>query len=259
ARERLLADGGKLLPQRDNLRIAMVHAADAYRPAAAPWSPSKFGIDLSAGRRFAINDSSKEYLKPDTFVSDPVELTTLDYRTISDPNIDCTVELTASHDSEANGLLIWFDAEIADGLTYSNCPGEPELVYGQMFLPLSEPIQFKRGETMRARIRAMLLGADYTWNWDCEVRDPGTGAVRHTFRQSTFLREVHVPAELQNGSNLRVPEKTAQMDIDRDFLDLVGEGRSLGDIAEALSKKHTAQLPTVEQALDHVANIMRRY
>ncbi len=259
ARDRLLANGGSLLPLRDTLRIALVSSPKAYRPSKLPWVSRKHGLDLSAGRRFAINDTSKEYLRPAALLSEPVDLAVLDYRTITSPDLDSTVDLVASRESIAHGLLIWFDAEISPGLTYSNQPGQPPLVYGQMFLPFAEPIALEREETVTARIRARLLGQDYTWNWDCEVRDDNSGAVRHSFRQSSFLKQIHPADRLQSGADHHVPPPSPTMEIDAECLRLARQGHSLGEIARAVSNTHAEHLPTYERALDHVANLMRRY
>ena len=259
ARERLLAKGGHLLPMRDTLRVALVRSPTTYRAAVAPWKSNGYGLDLSAGRRFAVNDSSKVYLNPSALVSEPVDLATLDYRSMTEPNVDGAVELVAKQDCEAQGLLVWFDAEIAEGLTYSNAPGEPKLVYGQMFLPLAEPMRLKKGETVTARIRANLLDSEYIFSWDCDGPADASGKPSQRFRQSTFLRRIIPTETLQPGANTRVPESSPQIVIDRDCLDLVGEGRNLGEIAAALLERHPEHLQSYDQALESVADLMRRY
>lgn len=259
ARKRLLAKGGKLLPMRDMLRVALARSPKTYQSAHSPWTSNRFGLDLKAGQRFAVNDSTKVYFKPSALLSEPRDLVTLDYRTMTDPNIDGTVELVAATDNTAHGLLVWFDAEIDEGLIYSNAPGEPPLVYGQMFLPFAEPVKLEANDTVSARIRARLLEHDYIWTWDCEVRDRHSGETRQAFQQSTFKRKVIPPATLKPGSNQHVPEQTIAVQIDRDCLDLIGDGRTLGEIAELLQDRHADHFPDFQHALDHVANLMRRY
>ncbi|MDJ0641444.1 MAG: 50S ribosomal protein L11 methyltransferase [Erythrobacter sp.] len=259
ARSRLLADGGKLLPMRDILRVALARSPKTYQSAHSPWTSNRFGLDLSAGQRFAVNDSTKVYLKPSALLSPAQDLEVLDYRTIVDPHIDSSVELTADRTNTAHGLLIWFDAEIAEGLTYSNAPDAPSLVYGQMFLPFSKPVRVEPGDTVTARIRARLLDHDYIWSWDCDVNDRTNGEQRLSFRQSTFLRKVVPPAALKSGSNHFVPERSDLMTIDRDCLDLVDNGRSNGEIAEIILDRYADRFSDFQQALDHVSNLLRRY
>lgn len=259
ARKRLLAKGGKLLPKRDVLRVALVRSPKTYRPTQHPWEKNDYGIDLSPGKRFAINDSTKVYLKPSALLSEIHDLATLDYAKIVDPNIDSTVELEANGACTAHGLLIWFDAEIADGLTFSNAPGEPSLVYGQMFLPLSEPLVLNAGDIVTARVRARLLEPDYIWSWDCDARNRATGEKLLSSRQSTFLRKVIPQDTLSRGSDHFVPERTDLMTIDRACLDLVGDGHSIGAIARTVFDQYRSHFPEFQHALDHVANLLRRY
>ncbi len=259
ARERLLANDGHLLPMRDILRVALVRSPNSYRSAKAPWKSNRYGLDLSAGQRFAVNDSSKVYLNPSALLSEPRDLATLDYRTMTDPNVEGTVELSALRDCEAQALLVWYDAEVSEGLTYSNAPGEPKLVYGQMFLPFAEPMTLRKGETISARIRANLMDSEYIWSWDSDAPADETGKPRQAFRQSTFLRKIIPPDMLQPGANTRVPEASPRIAIDRDCLDLVGEGRNLGEIAQALVERHPEHLQSYDEALESVADLMRRY
>ncbi|QUL37654.1 50S ribosomal protein L11 methyltransferase [Erythrobacter sp. JK5] len=259
ARERLLADNGSLLPMRDTLRIALVHTPKEYRTCHRPWLENDYGIDLSAGHRFAVNDSDKVFLDPEALVSEAAELATLDYRTICDPNLDQTLKLVAALGSTVHGLLLWFDAEIAEGLTYSNAPGQPHLVYEQKFLPFERPIDLKAGDRVEARIRARLVDNQYIWSWDSVATAAQDDAQIAAFRQSSFKSRIFVPDHLASISSRHVPAATAAIAIDRDCLALVGEGRDLETIAKALIDRHPAHFASLQAALDHVAKLMLRY
>jgi len=43
-------------------------------------------------------------------------------------------------------------------------------VYGQVFLPLLEPVKVAEGEKSGAGLHADLIGTDYVWRWDLKVR-----------------------------------------------------------------------------------------
>ncbi|MEL6216480.1 MAG: class I SAM-dependent methyltransferase, partial [Pseudomonadota bacterium] len=133
ARQRLLKPGGHQLPIRDTIRMALVRSPKMYRTCEKPWVSNDYDLDLSLGKSFAVNDYYRANLDKRALLSQPSDLASLDYRTITDPNLDATTELVANKAGVVHGLLMWFDAEIADGLRYSNGPGEPPLVYGQKF------------------------------------------------------------------------------------------------------------------------------
>ena len=261
ARERLLAPGGTLMPMRDTLRVALASSAKTYRQVPYPWLKNDYDLDLREGLRYAANTPSQVYLKPSNLVSEPQDLAYLDYRTITEPNLDATVELTAVRQGIVHGVLVWFDAEIAEGISYSNAPGAPPLVYRQRFFPLSEAVRLKAGDRIKLRLRATLSGDDYVWAWDSDVIDGETGAVRNTFRQSSFLCKIFSPQAIKSLANDFVPQRSDLMAIDRDCLALVQEdaGHSLDAIARSIMEKHPTRLDSYQKALDHVAVFFKRY
>lgn len=259
ARTRLLAPGGTLLPMRDTLRIALASAPKFYDELQNPWCANAYDLDLSEGYKFAVNTQRKAFLAAEALISAPVDLATIDYRSITEPDLDARVQLIVESEGEAHGVVIWFDAEIAEGLAYSNAPGQPELVYGQMFLPLEGAPRVSAGDRIDARVRGRLINNEYVWAWDWQVIDASGAARGKRVRQSTFLSIVQSPTALAGISNQRVPRLNAQIILDRDCLLLVGDGRSLDGIAKELQGRHPDLVPSYEAALRHVANCMIRY
>lgn len=259
ARERLLAPGGTLLPMRDTLKVALVRSPKAYRQCHYPWLSNKYGLDLKAGRSFAVNNDAKVYVKRRALLSQAEDVAVIDYRTVTEPNIDSTVEMVASQDGIAHGMLIWFDAEIAEGLGYSNAPGQPELVYGQMFMPFDRPRPLQAGDRIKARIRANLVDNHYVWSWDSNAFDRTTGEARDPYRQSNFLGRVIIKDNVKSGSNLAIPQRSVRMQIDADCLAMVDGGTDQDGIAKALMARYPEALPTYRAALDHVVSLFARY
>jgi len=259
ARARLLAPGGTLLPMRDTLKIALAQSPPNHRAAVRPWQRNAYGLDLSAGARFAANTMDKVYLKPRALVSASEELAVLDYRTITEPNVDSRVTMVAARAGRVDGILVWFEAEIAEGLGYSNAPGQPPLVYGQMFLPLEGNPRLAEGARIDLRFRATLLDGEYIWNWDWQAFDAAGQPQGALMRQSSFLSQIHSPKALATVSKHQIPVLGTAMMLDRDCLALVGEGRTLDVIARTLQKRHPEHLPDFKAALDHTAKCLGRY
>lgn len=186
ARKRLLKPGGCQLPVRDTIYTAIANAPQTYAKCQEPWQRNNFDLDLSLGRQFVVNEPIRASLSPGAIISGPQPLAVLDYLTITEPNLDCQVELVADRDSVAHGLQMWFDAEIADGLSFSNAPGEPPLVYGRKFLPFEQPVSLKSGDRVSVRIRAKLAGAQYMLFWNSSFFDGDTGEKTESFAQSSF-------------------------------------------------------------------------
>lgn len=259
ARDRLLASGGTLMPMRDTLRVALVHSPKTYRGRHYPWLSNNYGLDLSAAQHLVANTQSKVTLDRETLISEPCDLAVIDYRTITNPTLDATVELSATSAKIAHGLLVWFDAEIADGLKYSNAPGQPPLVYGQMFLPFVDPPLLEVGDRVSARIRGNLIENQYVWSWDSRIIDGQSGETRANFRQSTFLGRVVSKQAADVGSNLAVPQRSQRMELDADCLAMIDGGTKQDEIANAMMARYPDFLPDYRRALDHVVALLLRY
>ncbi|MCU0947511.1 MAG: class I SAM-dependent methyltransferase [Porphyrobacter sp.] len=259
ARARLLKPGGHQLPQADTIRVALARAPKAYARAQQPWLSNRFDLDLSRGRPFVVNEPMRSALGPRAMLSEPQTLAVLDYRTITEPDLDSTVELVADRPATAHGLQMWFDAQIADGLTFSNAPGESPLVYGRTFLPFEQPVRLRPGDRVAARIRARLFGGQYVLFWNSTVIDGASGTVRQSFVQTELKSRVLSPRALAPCAADHVPQASTALALDRDCLALVDDRRSLAEIAQALMARHPGHFSSESEALGHVGRVVRRY
>src|SRR6185295_942302 len=64
ARERLLADGGRLLPESDTMWLAVVSAGDDFEERRRVWQSRPYGLDLRAAQRFVDNTAHKHRARP---------------------------------------------------------------------------------------------------------------------------------------------------------------------------------------------------
>ena len=53
-----------------------------------------------------------------------------------------------------HGIVVWFDAELAEGIGFSNAPGAPETIYGSFFFPWTQPVLLKQGQTVCVNLAA---------------------------------------------------------------------------------------------------------
>ena len=68
-----------------------------------------------------------------------------------------SVSLTANRPGTVDGLAICFDAELADGIGFTNSPGQPELLYGQTFFPLEQSATLDDGDCIDVAFRGDLI------------------------------------------------------------------------------------------------------
>jgi protein arginine N-methyltransferase 1 len=260
ARERLLADGGVLIPAREPLWVTLAEAREPYRYDATVLEDGRLGLDLSGARRFAVNEWRKVRLAPEELLAEPQLWADLDYRTIDSPDVRGEVSAQVTRDGVANGLCIWFDKELTNDVQFSNAPGEPETIYGQAFFPLREPIAVTAGDGVTLGIEALLVGEDYVWRWRTQVTG-ADGALKASLDQST-VQSVPLPLSL-----LRRREASHRAalgiegEIDRFVLTQIDGQSTLTEIAERVVERFPGEhgISDLHEAFQRVARLSEQY
>lgn len=259
ARQRLLAPGGSLIPARDQLFAALAQDPEFYLQCVEPWLANRFDLDLTDGHRYAVNQWRKANFTPINLMSDAQLIRTLEYADITDADLQVNFTLTAEASGEAHGFLVWFDAELASGVGFSNAPGEPEQVYGQTFFPFEQATRMDAGDRFEVRLLANLLDEEYVWSWTSKVLRKGSETPEHVFKQSTFLSRILAPEKLKQRSSTIVPAISSDHLVDRHCLSLFDGKASLGEIADALSLAFPGRFEGKAKTLAHVSKLASRY
>jgi type I protein arginine methyltransferase len=259
ARRRLLAQGGALIPARDHLFAALVHDPKLHLGHTEPWLANDFGLDLSAGHSYVVNSWCKANAEPDQLLVEPQRWATLDYYTIEDPNVAGSVTWTVEQPGTAHGLLLWFDAELAPGIGFSNAPGQPKLIYGQGFFPLEAAVELAPGDRVAVDIRADLVDGEYIWSWRTRVDAAHGGHAKADFRQSTFKSQPVSLAALARRAAGHVPAVTPSLELDRFCLERIDGRTSHETIARALAERFPDRFQRWTAALNHVVRLAERY
>jgi protein arginine N-methyltransferase 1 len=182
ARKRLLAPGGTLLPGRDFVFASVVEAPKRYEEIVGPWVSNQFDLNLAAGASRITNTWRKTRIEAHELLTEAVCCATLDYYEVNSADVDAEISWHAARSGKAHGIAVWFDAETAAGVGFTNRPGAEELIYGQGFFPFSRPVDVVEGERINLRLRADFVKDDYVWCWDTDFTDQKMG-----FSQSTFF------------------------------------------------------------------------
>lgn len=192
ARQRLLAPGGLLIPRRDLAWATIVEAADQFQEIVGPWQDKNFGVDLSAGVAKITNAWRKTKIAPEGFLSEPVCCAILDYTEVVNPDLRTEISWRVQRSGTAHGIAAWFDADLAEGIGFSNNPTASELIYGQAFFPFSQPVAVSEGEEVKVELRADYVQTDYVWSWTTDFVDQ-----KIRFEQSTFYGVPLSPEQLK--------------------------------------------------------------
>ena len=195
ARSRFLGPRGVLIPRRDRLWAAVVEVPEKYDQLVTPWTGNNTGVSLNSGRKLIVNTWSKVRVQPENLLSEPVCWYELDYREITETNFNVPIDLVATRSGTAHGFVIWFDAELVEGIGFSNAPGGEELIYGNAFFPFEEPVGVAGGDRIDVRMEARLIGDEYVWRWDTTVSS--NGETKSSFKQSTLFGVPFSTSELR--------------------------------------------------------------
>lgn len=260
ARQRLLAPGGQLIPQQDTIWTALVEAPDLYKSYAEPWTRNEYGLDMRAGQQFVVNTWRKVHLKPEQLLVTPQLWMSLDYATVENPDVAGALTWTMDRVGTAHGLAVWFDTLLSEDIGFSNAPGQPELIYGQAFFPLQEPVILSAGDRIEIKLQANLVGDDYTWRWDTHIADPkNPGRPKANFKQSTFYGAPLSPTQLRKKSAHYIPTLKEEGQLDRLILNLMDSNISLDEIADQLLARFPDRYADWQDALAYVGNLSQKY
>lgn len=252
---RFLSPAGVLIPRRDALWVAVVHAPAAHRACVSPWDERCFGIDYSAARRAAVSLPRKERFEPADLVTPPATWADLDYRTLAGTSVSGRAQLAVNQPRVAHGLAVWFESDLVDDVRLSNRPGDPPLLYGQSFFSWPEPVTLDAGDEVDVRFRAAPAGADYIIAWDTVVTATGSARERARFTQSTFDALPLSLAALQRRGSDVVISPGPERDVERFVLEAFDGRRSYGEIAEALVARFPRRFAAHAEALARVTDI----
>jgi protein arginine N-methyltransferase 1 len=143
------------------------------------------GIDRRAVVERLRSDWYRSNLEGPELLAEGIEWAALDYRSIESPNISGSAAWSLARDGVADGLAIWFDAELGFGVVQSNAPSAPRALYGQAFFPFEHSLALRAGDRLTVELAASLVDGDYVWSWSTR-QTPRAGGRPVEFRQSNL-------------------------------------------------------------------------
>jgi protein arginine N-methyltransferase 1 len=258
ARQRLLAPGGRLIPQRDTLRAAVIEADDFYSKLVSPWVKSIPSLELSPSLPLLLNGSYTSHFKSDQLLTEAQTWAVLDYSVGAKACPAANLDFSVTRAGTAHGICLWFEAELLEGITYSSGPDSSKTIYGQVFLPWLEAVPVQHGQRICVSLQANLVGEEYIWRWETKVRGNGNSADRR-FRQSTFQGANFTPQALRRRAADFVPALSEEGQVDRWLLEAMDGKTSLQKMAQAAAERFPSIFPRWEDALHRAAELARQF
>jgi Arginine methyltransferase oligomerization subdomain/Ribosomal protein L11 methyltransferase (PrmA) len=156
ARERHLKTGGTIIPGRITQYVVPV-VSDRVHKELTVWDDVGFDLDLNVARTMSLNNvyvrsfAAEELLDGGAVAKtwDEVDLGT-DART----NRKGEVKWRLDADTEIFGFAYWWEAELVPGVVLSTAPEAPKTHWEQLYFPLLNPIEARKGESVTISLRS---------------------------------------------------------------------------------------------------------
>jgi precorrin-6B methylase 2 len=147
ARERLLAERGRLVPQAARLLVRLVESVAADRLNNVQ---TVHGFDLRLFNRLATpgHFPIRLHTWPHRLLSEPVELARFDFVAGQLDETHRSVALPVNADGVAHGAVAWFELDLGAGVVLRNSPDNVGSHWMQAFVSLAKPMHVHRGQSV---------------------------------------------------------------------------------------------------------------
>lgn len=258
ARDRFLAPGGTLLPDRARMIAAPVSAPDYHQERVGNWNLAEasdhgietYGIDYAAARPFSVNSlyyESAEGLNAE-LLAEPACLAELDFMTATEAACDGRIETTVRTAGTCHGWLGWFDMRLGSEWL-STAPDAESTHWRQVFMPLDQPLTVQEGQRLTLHLKRPENGE---WTWV-------TGHGDDVQRQSTFLSSPLRPDAMLRQSERFQPRLNRKGEAVRTVLERMDGKLTTGELADALLREFPGLFHSREEAVRQIQALAGKY
>ncbi|XP_056616325.1 protein arginine N-methyltransferase 3 [Triplophysa dalaica] len=157
ARDRYLAPDGLVFPDRCNISLAAVGDVQKHNDRVAFWD-DVYGFHMTCMKKAVLPEAVVEVLKPETVISEPAVIKTIDCGTVTVSELEFSVDFTLkiTLDTFCTAIVgyfdIFFDMRCRNKVEFSTSPNCPKTHWKQTVFILESPISVKAGEELQGQI-----------------------------------------------------------------------------------------------------------
>jgi type I protein arginine methyltransferase len=164
ARDRLLRPGGRIIARGDRVMVAPTRTPAVFRREVIA-AHGREGLSLEPVERIVFDTPMRCTIAPEDLVSEGHCWVALDYQSVTSTDVTGSLEWRLEQGSALDGLAVWFEADLAEGVGFSTRPGRTVDAYKQMFIPFQRPVAARNGDRLRVELAARQAGENYVWSW----------------------------------------------------------------------------------------------
>eukprot|EP01112_Ceratiomyxa_fruticulosa_P023597 TRINITY_DN909_c0_g1_i1.p1 TRINITY_DN909_c0_g1~~TRINITY_DN909_c0_g1_i1.p1 ORF type:complete len:342 (-),score=75.55 TRINITY_DN909_c0_g1_i1:138-1163(-) len=156
ARDRWLAPGGLIFPDKANLLICGIEDAE-YKEDKINFWDHVYGFNMSCIKKLAMSEPLVDVVEPQQAMTNVVSVRKIDIMTVTVEELSFVSDfsLIAQRDDFCHALICWFDIEFTfclKPITFSTGPKAKYTHWKQTVLYLEEVLSMRSGEEMKGRL-----------------------------------------------------------------------------------------------------------
>lgn len=250
ARDKFLKSGGKLIPERAKMITVPVTDSLFYTKFIDCWSKTLYDVDFSLTRKFAVNSiyTNKPDKRNEKFLSLPIEILDLDFMTATEASCRIKSQVDILENGTIHGLVGWFDTKVGDKWL-STSPKSKQMHWRQLFLPLEQPVEIKKGEKIAFELHRPEYGE---WSWIVEIQDKKE-------KHSTFLSKPLNPLQITKHTDDYRPKLSQNGILTAEILRLFDGKLSISEITEKIIGIYPEVFTNRLQASQYIKNLIYQY
>ncbi|MDQ6958536.1 MAG: 50S ribosomal protein L11 methyltransferase [Mariprofundaceae bacterium] len=162
ARERMLVDGGVLIPNALNIFAAPVDSKGVYDKIDF-WR--KFSnVDFSPAFELFSHKMMVESILTDHLLAEPLRLQPVDLNTWKGDSYMARNYFPIQRTGTIHGMAGWFTVTLCDDVQINTAPDQPETHWKQAFFPFRDPIRVVQGDVLdwSVVVAGTSSGSDHT-------------------------------------------------------------------------------------------------
>lgn len=251
ARTRLLAPGGRLLPQRLRPFVSLI-SSESVDALGCQWSDANVPDIYRGFDRYRRHQKQALMLAAKDVVAPPLRLAELALGDSPPELLQAEWSIRLPADARIDAVSGWFEAELAPGLFMTNSPLSPDAIdRPQAVFPLDAPLSASAGDELR--LRALIRPSERLFHW--RLLHVASGVVReHSTLHGRPLDLDRLRAEAPD----RIPmpgEEHRRRALVMSYCDGI---RTAAEIRELVEREHPALLPNRADIGRFVENTLRR-
>jgi predicted RNA methylase len=204
ARDRLLRSGGRIIARADRVMVAPARAPETFRREVLQ-SHMREGVRLDPVERIVFDTPMACTVAAGDLAAAGQCWAVVDYETVKSTDASGSADWRMDRATSIDGLAVWFEADLGDGITFTSSPGGTVSTYRQLFIPFCRSVAVESGDRFRVELSARQVRDNYVWSWRGWRRQGGATTDELAVDQNSLAEIVLHPRALPQTSEDVVP------------------------------------------------------